>query len=259
MAEQEIINAIIVATIIFSLLVGFVLIYTRLHYKKILQHEREVSSIKSSFQQEILHTQLEIREQTLKNIAQEIHDNIGQTLSLAKLNLNTINLADNAKANDKITSSKELVSKAIHDLRYLSKSMNMDSILAAGLLKAVKMELEIVEKSGIFETHLEVGGIPSSIDPKKELILFRMVQEALNNIIKHSGATRIEVAISFETFLINIKIKDNGHGFENSLSSETLYDGIGLKNMNSRILLIDGKLEIRTQPGNTVVEITAPI
>src|SRR5215217_4883298 len=111
-------------------------------------HQQELQMIQTRFEQEILLAQLEIQEQTLKNISEEIHDNIGQTLSLVKLNLNTINIAQENGALQKIDNSRDLVTKAITDLRSLSKSLHSDSILSAGLISAIEYELGLIEKVG---------------------------------------------------------------------------------------------------------------
>lgn len=210
---------------------------------------------KEAFQQTLLLTQIEIQEQTLKNISQEIHDNIGQSLSLAKLNLSTIDIQKEQSALTKIGSTRDLVSKAILDLRDLSKSLNTDSILSAGLVKAIELELTLVEKSGEFQTNLIVTGTPVRIDPKKELILFRIIQEAVNNVIKHAKATSIDIKAQFTENSLSISVSDNGAGFIADRSA----DGSGLRNMKSRAALIGGSFEIITAAIGTTITITIPI
>src|SRR5690606_6033411 len=122
-------------------------------------------------------TQLEIQEQTLKNISQEIHDNIGQALTLAKLNLNAV-MAEDTQLQEKILNSKELVSKAITDLRDLSHSLDTDYVLEMGLQRSIEYELELIRKTGIVRTDLHVEGNLQRLERQKELILFRIVQES---------------------------------------------------------------------------------
>src|SRR5258705_13572772 len=112
-------NSIIVGTILFLFLTLFIIMNLLLYYYKRKRHYAENESLKNQFQQTLLQTQLEIQEQTLKNISQEIHDNIGQALSLAKLNLNTMPPTNDETLQQKILNSNELVSKAIIDLRDL--------------------------------------------------------------------------------------------------------------------------------------------
>lgn len=216
-----------------------------------MAHLNEKKLITTQFQQELLRTQLEIQEQTLKNISQEIHDNIGQTLSLAKLNLSTVDL-QKENAQDKILSSKEMVSKAIHDLRNLSRSLNTDSIQSSGLVKAIETELSIIEHAGLFKTAFSTNGTITRMDPKKELILFRIVQEAINNIIKHSGANRILVHLDFAAEELRIEVNDNGSGFDAAAGS---IEGQGLRNMKSRAELIGGSFQIQSGPGGTTITV----
>lgn len=211
-----------------------------------------------NYQQELLRSQLEIQERTLKNIAQEIHDNIGQTLSLVKLNLNTL---DPAKPNweEKKHMSKNLVGKAIQDLRNLSKTLHSDTILAAGLFKAIEYELSIIEASGAGHTSLQISGEPLRLHADKELILFRIVQEALNNIIKHAKATLISVKIWADESTLYLLVADDGTGFDPAPQKEGMDGGSGLRNMCSRAQLIGGSCKVRSAANKgTQIELHIP-
>ena len=102
-ARQEIKFAIILGTCLVVILILVIILAISLYRAKQIRHMEETENLKSKYQQEILQTQLEIKEQTLKNIAEEIHDNLGQTLSLVKLNLNTINFEKQAQAQEKVS------------------------------------------------------------------------------------------------------------------------------------------------------------
>lgn len=231
----------------------FLLIKNYLKNKKRLLNDKEL--MKSQFQQEMLKAQLEIQEETLKQISQEVHDNIGQTLSLAKLTLNTLGMLNQQSALDKIDSTKQLITKAIQDLRSLSKTLNKDAVLSLGLVRAVEAQLEFIERIGSFETHFEQQGLTNTLPPQAELICFRIVQEAVNNIIKHAEATKIEIVLHFKDYLLEMMIKDNGKGF-NQQSEET--SGTGLRNMKSRAVLIGGTLEVETNDKGTSIFVTVP-
>ena len=236
-------------------IISFISMYTKSHNR----HLTEKKEMEFKFQQELLQTQLEIQEQTLKNISQEIHDNIGQTLSLAKLNLNRIDARQPEKDGERIIHSRELVGKAIHDLRSLSRNLNTDMILAAGFLPALESEVQQVNRTGAFTASLEISGNPQKLDAKKELILFRIVQEALNNIIKHSGATSLQVRADFREHQFILSISDNGRGFEPSLPGVTQPLGSGLRNMRNRAAMIGGQFNLESNPDQgTLIEITIP-
>jgi len=247
--------------IIFSVLLVFIAvgitILVLIYQNKQFAYLKEKQQLQSRFQQEILQTQLEIQEQTFKTIAQEIHDNIGQMLSLAKLNLNTVDLHKEEKALVKIEDAKGLVSKAIHDLRDLSKTLNAETIAATGLLKAIEAELHQLQKTGAVKTAFHVSGTPVRLDAQKELILFRIVQEALHNVIKHAHASLVTVNALFEHGLFKLLIADNGAGFETTVQEAF---GSGLRNMQSRSKLILAHWQIESAKAQgTTVSITLPI
>jgi signal transduction histidine kinase len=241
--------------IIFSALVIFIILFIFLYQKRYYHHLQEKEQLKSEYQKELMQAQLEIQEQTLKNIAQEIHDNIGQELSLVKLNLNTMDIYKQAELQDKITNSKNLVGKAIQDLRDLSKGMNTDSILAMGLYKAIAHELEMIKKTEVYRTRLELKGENPKLDEQKELILFRIVQESLHNIIKHANAKNIDVKLNHTDEKLELSIADDGSGFETGIAESSAADaGMGLRNMQNRAKLINADFNIRSikNSGTTV-------
>lgn len=217
---------------------------------------------RQEFSQTLLQTQLEIQEQTLKNISQEIHDNIGQVLSLAKLNVNTMNCDEPEKLREKIADSKHLISKAIQDLRDLSRSLNTDYVVDMGLLRSVEYELEMIRKAGAIETKLQVEGKPYRLEQQQELILFRIVQEILHNIIKHAKATEIAVQFGFGTDVFKLSVADNGVGFDASKLESADYSGFGLgiRNMYNRAKMINTQFNLRSTTGEGVcIDLALPV
>jgi signal transduction histidine kinase len=231
------------------------------YQKRYYRHLREKEHLQAQFSQELLHTQLEIQEQTLKNIAQEIHDNIGQVLSLAKLNLNRMDINKQQDLEEKIKDSKNLVSKAIQDLRDLSKTLNTDNIAAIGLIKAIEYELGMIRKTGSHKTSLLIGGQVTRLDAHKELILFRIVQEVLNNILKHAGAKEITIQADYKSESFQLVIKDDGNGFDlaplnNPDNNDT---GLGIRNMHNRARMIGADFSIQSALGSgTEVKMILP-
>ncbi|HOZ78380.1 MAG TPA: histidine kinase [Ferruginibacter sp.] len=203
--------------------------------------------------QELLQTQVEIQEQTLKNISEEIHDNIGQVLSLVKLNLNTFPAGLSEEVTTKLDDTELLLSKAINDLRDLSQSMNTDRISSVGLEVALEHELKQIQKTGRFNTKLHVGGNRYALEPQKEMVLFRIVQECLNNSVKHSAAKNIEIELLYRPGSLILQVSDDGKGFSPGLNHPSK-NGLGLKNMYNRAALIGAvfSLHSATDNGTTI-------
>lgn len=257
-AQKEFYYTLIIGGSFLLLFFSSIIIIALFRYRnKTILHMKEKDKMQARFQQELLRTQLEIQEQTFKTISQEIHDNIGQMLSLAKLNLNTVDLHNEESATEKIGSAKGLVSKAIQDLRDLSKTLNTETITAVGLLSAVEAELHLLHKTGTLQTTFDVTGTPVRLDPQKQLILFRIVQEALHNVIKHAGASGVRVQAAFEPEQMRLLIADDGCGFDGTTGTAF---GSGLRNMQNRSRLIGATWEVESAPGRgTAVSIIVPL
>lgn len=218
--------------------------------------------MKIAFQDEIHKIQVEIEEQTFQRISEEIHDNIGQVLSLAKLNLHTLQLEKGHPALKQIETVNELVSKAISDLRQLSKSLNSAQLSQYSLFQCIQLELETIKKTGLYKTELEEEGEEYTFSPEKQLILFRMIQEVLTNIIKHAKAQKILVLIHYLPDKFQLKIKDDGIGFDlgSTENQNLLGRGSGIGNILRRSKLLNAEVNF-SSPENqegTLFQLTMP-
>jgi signal transduction histidine kinase len=221
--------------------------------------QTNIHQMQQKFNQEILQTQLEIQEQTFHNISQEIHDNIGQTLSVVKLNISSINAELDKTDSYRISQSKELVDKVIQDLRDLAKTLNTDYIENIGLMKAIGQQLQVLQRTGIFKTEFEITGEAYKYDVQTELLLYRIVQELLNNAVKHAQAKKINVQVTYEPTKLHIVVKDDGRGFETDQLNNSESKGLGLQNIKNRVKLIKGTLTINSKPSfGTIVDIELP-
>lgn len=232
-------------TTIFLLLAGLFLFFianSLQRKRKLLARQKE---LETKHQQSLLQTQIEIQEQTLKTISQEIHDNVGQALSLAKLNLGTLHINTGISPQQKIESSIQLISRAINNLRDLSRSINGEKIWEWGLVQSIQNEIRIIQNTGAFTATFIAEGESYKLTPKVEMVAFRIVQEALHNAMKHSRASNIQVKLQYHPTVCSICIKDDGRGFDTGLPHQAA-KGIGIKNMQSRASLIHAALDIES-------------
>jgi len=253
--SEEVLMTIILGTILVLFFALVIILLYLLFQKKKQKYLKEKQLLQVQFKQELLQTQLEIQEQTLKTISEEIHDNIGQVLSLAKLNLNTFEEIENVVNQTKINDTKNLVGKAINDLRDLSRSLHGDKIAELGLQESIACELTILQNTGQFQTCLNSSGTPYRLEPQKEMVLFRIMQEAMNNAIKHAKAKNISVQLIYQPTSLLLNISDNGTGF-NPVNLPSKGTGIGLKSMQNRAVLIGATFSISSTEGyGTVINI----
>jgi len=258
-ADSDLFLAIISGTVLFLMLSGFIIVFILIYQKRKSKHALEMHTLKQTYAEELLKSQLEIQEETLRNISQEIHDNIGQVLSLAKLQLNTLPEPVRGENKEAIDNSRQLIGKAITDLRSLSKSLNPDRVNELGLEENIRFELEMLEKTKKFQTRFQIKGSVYSLTAQTETIIFRMVQESLSNIIKHANASAIEITIDYGPNQFWLYITDNGTGLPTTHLESDRHTGIGLKNMQFRSKIIGALFSIKNgASGGAVITICLP-
>lgn len=219
--------------------------------KRQLDINNSISIMKLNHENEILVSQISVQENTFVEIAREIHDNISLSLTLAKLNLNTLEVFSNNEDKFKVENAIDLISKALFDLNNLSKSIDGDIISRFGLINALQKEIDGVNKIGKIEVKLNIVGNDRFLEQSVELGIFRIIQESIKNSINHSFATNLDIYISYDEHNIDILIEDNGRGF----IVDTIEDrdnpkfSSGIKNMKNRAKLINGEFNITSEIG----------
>ena len=248
--SQEVILIAGIGTIILVIFLLALIIFNALHNKKKLQFISEKKEIQSQFAQTLLQSQLEIQEQTLQHIGRELHDNLGHIASIIKINLTTLtkDLDDTVKALDKIETTKELTKQLIGDIKSLSVSLGADRIAQSGLAKALETEVDRLNKTGQFTATITQQGSQPVIETDKAVILFRMSQEILNNMVKHSGAQHIMVVLNASENSFILAFSDDGVGFDTDEKKNS--GGAGLLNLQHRAKLINAQLTMQSSPGN---------
>lgn len=218
-----------------------------------------MQSMRSAFEKELLQTRLEIQEDVLKKISMEIHDNIGQIMLLANVNISILQTMPlPAEAPELIKDTKLMLGKATEDLSQLSRSLNSDRITELGVFSAIGHELKLMAQKKLFNAELDNPSDTSgnNIPKETQLIVFRMFQEICNNIIKHAKASLVRVSIVEETDGILFTISDNGVGFEFNPSGgqQSSFNGVGLRSLQSRVQFFKGRIAINSvlQEGTSI-------
>jgi len=232
---------VIVTTLVIVFFVVFLKRKNKLLFEKIKQEQ--------AFEAEITQAQTETQEQTLKNIGWELHDNIGQLLSFANMQLSILKMqvADDVK--EKFKDTTDALKESLAEVRALSKTLNNEVVLNVGFEKSITNELNRMKKMTFDSAELKTIG--ESIDFKErkhEIILFRILQEFLSNSVKYSEAKNILIVLDYQPNNLVITAKDDGKGFDFDETEK----GSGLINMKSRASLINAQLELTSQPNEGV-------
>jgi two-component system NarL family sensor kinase len=261
--NKEIYFIMFMGFILAFLLVGFITAMIFFYQRRRQKQERELIRLKEEYEQEALRSQLEIQESTMKTIAQELHDNIGQTLSVIKLWMSIAPIEKDHKAFEGVQNSKEMLHKVIRDMADLTKSLHTDRISDIGLSEAINFDLASIRRVGLLKIQFDTLGDEFHFPDQKSIFIFRMYQEMMNNIIKHSKAVNVNVALVYsgnDTFVMTIR--DDGVGFDVQKKKESGSgsSGLGLKSMQNRAKMIGGNMSIRSEEGKgTTISVAVPL
>ncbi len=229
------------------LLAGAIFFFFVTYQKRLLKKELELNKVKTEKQEEILQNTILAEEKERKRIAGDLHDEVGAMLSVVKLNVSRIEKnVDSEKSKLLAIETKSYLDEVITQIRRISRDLLPPSLEKFGLYHSLEDLINWINKSGQLKILLWSTENQFRFDQKKELAVFRVIQELLNNAIKHSEASIINLNLSFHSERIGITVSDNGKGFS---IDEKLKTGLGLKNLDSRAQILDAKYKIKSKPG----------
>ncbi|MFL0352788.1 sensor histidine kinase [Xanthomarina sp. GH4-25] len=239
--------------IVTALVVIFFIVFQKRKNKLLLDKIKQ----QQAFDEEIAQTQTEIQEQTLKHIGWELHDNVGQLLAYASMQLNMLSAKIPEDMKGTLNLTTETIKESLKEVRSLSKSLNNDVILNIGFEKSITNELDRLKRMKFASAELKIKGENKSLNNKKhEIILFRILQEFFSNSVKYSEAQNLKVELEYVNDDLIIIASDDGKGFD----VETAKKGSGLINMKSRAELIKAKFDLFSKPNEGVkLTITYPL
>lgn len=229
------------ATAVFTVLVFFIILFVVYYKQRQRQHLIEKRALQSAFEQEKMISGMEIQEQTFNEVSREIHDNIGQVLSLARMQLNN----PNQTHTEVIQHTDELLERAIADIRTLSHVLNTYKVQSIGIIESTLKLVEQLKNTRQFNIVVDFDNVYP--EPKdSHIIIYRMIQEIVNNIIKHSKANEIQLNIQTHDGVTRLTITDNGIGFKHAEK----HQGIGMRNLTERAKLANASIRFNSNNGN---------
>ena len=234
-------------------IVVVLVVYTRRHVKTKLERQR----LESQYNEELLRTRIEVQEQSLQNVSREIHDGIGQELSLGRMQLAALKPHIATEEGGRLLQDNlDMLKKSIKNLRLLSHSLNTGLIERKGLEDALRTEIERLKSFTMLKCDLVITGEYKDLSPETDLLLFRVAQESIQNVLKHAEATELTVHLEYGDSNIHLRILDNGSGVT---AKQVESAGLGITSMHQRADMLKGNLSVKAlNPRGTEVSLTAP-
>lgn len=246
MNESELgVTIVLVTLLLVILLAGIFIAYISIGRQKNKQL-MALTQAQLKFEQELRMVEVELAEQMMGRFSRELHDNVGHELTCIRLAIENIKL-DNATLNELLMPIDQYLTEASDQLQLLSRSFNSDYISQLNLKEAMNLEVKRLEQLKKFEICWESDFIKSPLNKNQELIVFRIFQEVVSNMAKHSKATRLTIELKSNEKLI-LTIADNGRGFNLNEMLESK-DASGLRNILKRSEIAGIDCDIKTAIG----------
>lgn len=244
--DREILNLFLTSSLIVLVLVALVIVFVVNYQRRLWKHKSQLRDIEIEHQKDLLSSAHEAIEITQKRIAADLHDDLGASISTAKLQLNT--LVGGESVNAVLSSSLQSLRRIVNDL--------MPPTLADFGLKSALQELVNNANLGTLNVELDWLSPTERFESKTELVLYRIAQELLNNSLKHSEASQISFTFTEDEGEAQLAFHDNGKGFD----PQNVKKNVGLLNMASRAQVIGGNFSYRTGPNQGFsAQVSAPV
>jgi signal transduction histidine kinase len=246
------ITIVVVASSFFLLIAVGIVVLFLIYQKRQLKYILEKKELSNQFQRELLKTRMEAQEETLNQLGIDLHDNIGQLLTSSKILIAMADRADDPSSNLQL--ADQAISKAIQELRAMSKALNTKWLEKFSLIENLQVESNRITASKELSITLQH---PASIDMPidRQIMLFRIVQEALQNSIKHAKASMVSIAAEQKDNTLEVSITDNGKGFD---VNNVAIQGVGVTNIRHRAQLMGGIATWNSSSEGTTVLIQLP-
>lgn len=259
--QKSTLNYILAGFLAAVLFIGF-LGYRNIRHKKLLTkqqdeiHHQRISELEKDKQLVAVDAMLKGQQEERSRLAKDLHDGLGGLLSGVKFSLS--NMKDNLMITPEnmtvFERSLDMIDTSIKELRRVAHNMMPEMLTKFGLDEALKEYCNTVNGTKLIMVKYQTHGLELRMDKSTEIIIYRIVQELLNNILKHAAATEAFVQLVKEGNRLNVVVEDNGKGFDASMIAES--NGAGLANIQSRVEYLKGQLDIHSEPGKgTLVNI----
>jgi two-component system NarL family sensor kinase len=255
LAKHQTIAGITAGIFIVLLLVGGLLYNRNKHKQKIMLQQQMLKQ-----QEQLTQAIIDAEEKERRRIASDLHDGVGQMFSAVKMNLNgLVERVKFEREEDRFLAEKTvaLVDESCKEVRVISHQMMPNMLLRSGIASDVKSFIEKIDSERL-KVNVEANGFKNKLESNVEIVLYRVIQETVNNVIKHAQATELNIILNRDAEGITAIVADNGVGFNTDLKDD--FGGIGLKNIAARIEYLKGSVTYKSSTGNgTSVNIWVPV
>lgn len=250
--ENDLIPVLITGTLVIVVLIGFLFFFVIIYQRKMIKNQVDLRMLHDQKQTDLLNAVFETQENERKRLAEDLHDSVGQVLSAIKLNLHRLDKSAVGETKEPLLAdTRKLTDECIQEIRNIIHNVLPPVLTDYGLKEALEGLCLKFEQNTSVKVYCKNNLDEVRLAPEIELAFYRIAQELFNNVIKHSEATIIHLTITKDATGLLMEFKDNGKGF----NMDDVRHGYGLKNLESRVQLINGEINVYTKPRNGTITI----
>ncbi|GAB3897140.1 sensor histidine kinase [Spirosoma agri] len=229
----------------------FIIIFVAYYQQKQAKQLLALKELQEQHRRELMAATFRGQEEERRRLAEDLHDGIGTMLSVTKMSLNQLERqieGDTIRMNLQITKTRLMIDETMTNVRRISRDLVPTTLERFGLIAALE---ELIDRASDHElqVHLNCPEHMDQLSPAIDLMLYRIAQELVNNAIRHARAHSVTVQLQFDNEAVRLSVLDDGVGFDFDAVTENKLSGLGLRNIESRLSVVDGHATFDVAPG----------
>lgn len=262
MEETDIRYLVIIGISVMLLLIAGFLLIVVVNQRKKWQLQRAMADLREQQQNQLIEAAIKSEETERHRIAETLHDEVGAMLSSVRLHFSNIK-TDHLDEKDRPLheKSKVLLDDTIKKVRSISHNLHSTLLKEFGLNEAIRHFIQKTVDGSLVKAETHLDNQYNLLHPHTDISIYRMIQELLNNMLKHARATHIAIASTFREQVLTLTIRYNGSGLSQQEFEDLRFqpNGLGLKNIQNRIILLKGNIYFEKRPEENLITLTIPI
>ena len=235
-----------------------IVIFFVIYQKRLLKQQLHLQKLQDDYQRQLLSSSVDAQEKERVRIGQDLHDEIGSSLSAIKMLANQLSVSDE-ESGQLILGIKDGLSHTINDVRNIANNLFPSVLSKFGLTDALKYLVDVLSVGSAVVISFAGDNIPA-LNFEYELAIYRILQELINNALKHANATNLIIRLNQSGNKILLLVKDDGSGFDTVVATDLKQAGIGIKSIQTRLEVLQAQMKITSEKNKgTLVEISIPL
>lgn len=254
LVDKELTPQVILFSSWIGILISILMLVGMFYVRKSLKYLFKLEEARAMADKKLIAAIIQTEENERRRLARELHDGLGPLLSSVKMAASAVSSSERPSNHQEILKNMlTTIDESIHTLREISNNLSPQILENFGLTSAIRSFITKLEQTGKISIEFRTNTIDKRYPPDVEIIVYRTITELIHNTLRHANAERIMISLDEEDGFIRLLYQDDGKGFDKELIVQEKTDGMGLRNIRSRINSLNGKFNIDSWPGEGII------